>query len=123
MIVVMTTLLFWFRAMKCGRQFVCVIVNLPAACAMPHPPPPHTHTHIHPYTTHHMCTRLHTYTHTESLDKWERLTVADALESCIFQDGDNVVTQGEPGEDFFIIVEVSLGGWCVGEGTGRVVCG
>jgi len=41
----------------------------------------------------------------ESLDKWERLTVADALEPCTFQDGDNVVTQGEPGEDFFIIVE------------------
>ena len=43
----------------------------------------------------------------ESLDKWERLTVADALEPCTFQDGDNVVTQGEAGEDFFIIVEVS----------------
>ena len=43
----------------------------------------------------------------ESLDKWERLTVADALEPCTFQDGDNVVTQGESGEDFFIIVEVS----------------
>lgn len=41
----------------------------------------------------------------ESLDKWERLTVADALEPCTFQDGDNVVTQGESGEDFFIIVE------------------
>lgn len=42
----------------------------------------------------------------ENLDKWERLTVADALEPCNFQDGDNVVTQGEPGEDFYIIVEV-----------------
>ncbi len=31
--------------------------------------------------------------------------MADALESCTFQEGDNVVTQGEPGEDFFIIVE------------------
>lgn len=41
----------------------------------------------------------------ESLDKWERLTVADALEPCTFLDGQNVVTQGEPGEDFFIIVE------------------
>ena len=86
--------------------------------------PPNTHTHTPPHHTPHvMCTRIHTYIHTESLDKWERLTVADALESCIFQDGDNVVTQGEPGEDFFIIVEVSLGGWYVGEGTGRVVCG
>ena len=42
----------------------------------------------------------------ESLDKWERLTVADALEPCTFQDGENVVTQGEAGEDFYIIVEV-----------------
>lgn len=45
---------------------------------------------------------------TESLDKWERLTVADALEPCTFSDGENVVTQGEEGEDFFIIVEVGL---------------
>ena len=42
----------------------------------------------------------------ESLDKWERLTVADALEPCTFQQGENIVTQGEPGEEFFIIVEV-----------------
>jgi len=42
----------------------------------------------------------------ESLDKWERLTVADALEPCTFQEGENIVTQGEPGEEFFIIVEV-----------------
>lgn len=41
-----------------------------------------------------------------SLDKWERLTVADALEPCTFQQGENIVTQGEPGEEFFIIVEV-----------------
>ena len=34
--------------------------------------------------------------------------MADALEPCTFQDGDNVVTQGESGEDFFIIVEVSV---------------
>ena len=44
----------------------------------------------------------------ESLDKWERLTVADALESCTFQDGACVVTQDESGEEFFIIVEVRL---------------
>ncbi len=43
----------------------------------------------------------------ESLDKWERLTVADALEPCTFHDGSFVVTQGESGEEFFIIVEVS----------------
>ena len=42
----------------------------------------------------------------ESLDKWERLTVADSLEPCTFADGEHVVTQGDEGEDFFIIVEV-----------------
>merc|ERR1711997_191376 len=41
----------------------------------------------------------------ENLDKWERLTVADALEAVSFEDGDVVVTQGESGNDFFIIVE------------------
>lgn len=43
----------------------------------------------------------------ESLDKWERLTVADALEPVQFRDGEAIVTQGESGEDFFIIVEVN----------------
>lgn len=43
----------------------------------------------------------------EDLDKWERLTVADALEAVSFNDGQVVVTQGEPGNDFFIIVEGS----------------
>merc|ERR1711994_788901 len=33
----------------------------------------------------------------ENLDKWERLTVADALEATSFEDGDVVVTQGEDG--------------------------
>merc|ERR1719191_2184070 len=36
----------------------------------------------------------------ESLDQWERLTVCDALE-----DGEEIVVQGQPGDDFFIIVE------------------
>ncbi len=44
----------------------------------------------------------------ESLDKWERLTVADALEPCTFQEGEDIVTQGESGEEFFIIVEVII---------------
>lgn len=44
----------------------------------------------------------------ESLDKWERLTVADALEPCQFVDGEEVVKQGEPGDDFFIIIEVQV---------------
>lgn len=42
----------------------------------------------------------------ESLDKWERLTVADALEPVQFEDGQEIVRQGDPGEDFFIITEV-----------------
>ncbi|KAL5018215.1 hypothetical protein ScPMuIL_003937 [Solemya velum] len=41
----------------------------------------------------------------ENLDKWERLTVADALEPVQFEDGQEIVRQGEPGEDFFIITE------------------
>ena len=44
---------------------------------------------------------------TESLDKWERLTVADALEPVQFDDGQEIVRQGDPGEDFFIITEVA----------------
>uniref|UniRef100_A0A8P4G3R5 cAMP-dependent protein kinase type I-alpha regulatory subunit n=1 Tax=Dicentrarchus labrax TaxID=13489 RepID=A0A8P4G3R5_DICLA len=41
----------------------------------------------------------------ESLDKWERLTVADALETVQFLDGQKIVVQGEPGDEFFIILE------------------
>lgn len=41
----------------------------------------------------------------ESLDKWERLTVADSLETVSFEDGETIVKQGEPGDDFYIIVE------------------
>uniref|UniRef100_A0A669D650 Protein kinase, cAMP-dependent, regulatory, type I, beta n=2 Tax=Oreochromis TaxID=8139 RepID=A0A669D650_ORENI len=44
----------------------------------------------------------------ESLDKWERLTVADALEPVQFEDGEKIVVQGEPGDDFFIITEGPL---------------
>jgi CRP-like cAMP-binding protein len=42
----------------------------------------------------------------EPLDHWERLTVADALETCQFSDGEVVVKQGDPGDVFYIIVEV-----------------
>jgi cAMP-dependent protein kinase regulator len=42
----------------------------------------------------------------ESLDKWERLTVADSLEPVQFEDSEKIVVQGERGEDFFIIIEV-----------------
>ncbi|CAH8657656.1 unnamed protein product [Schistosoma rodhaini] len=41
----------------------------------------------------------------DNLDKWERLTVADALEPVRFEDGEVVVRQGEHGDDFFIITE------------------
>ena len=44
---------------------------------------------------------------TENLDKWERLTVADALEPVQFEDGQEIVRQGEPGDDFYIILEVT----------------
>ena len=42
---------------------------------------------------------------TENLDKWERLTVADALEAISFENKEEIVRQGEPGDDFFIIVD------------------
>ena len=41
----------------------------------------------------------------ENLDHWERLTIADALEAVNFKDGDVIMRQGEPGNEFFIIVE------------------
>ena len=63
----------------------------------------------------------------ENLDKWERLTVADALEPVQFEDGEEIVKQGEPGDDFFIILEARIEQsfnkfWCrrggVGGGSG-----
>lgn len=41
----------------------------------------------------------------ESLDKWERLSIADALEVVQFAEGEEVVRQGEPGHEFYIILE------------------
>ena len=41
----------------------------------------------------------------ENLDRWERLTVADALEAVTFKVEDVIMRQGAPGDDFFIIVE------------------
>eukprot|EP01132_Coremiostelium_polycephalum_P002559 gene2559-3169_t len=39
------------------------------------------------------------------LDKYERVSLADALEPCTFQDNEIIVKQGEPGDKFYIIVE------------------
>ena len=52
-------------------------------------------------------TSLHIFKIAESLDKWERLTVADALEAVSIDENAVVVKQGEPGNDFFIIVDGS----------------
>ena len=41
----------------------------------------------------------------EPLDKWERLTIADAVQAVAFQDGEVVLEEGEQGEDFYIIVK------------------
>eukprot|EP00035_Acanthoeca_spectabilis_P019844 m.429899 g.429899 ORF g.429899 m.429899 type:complete len:358 (-) comp17088_c0_seq1:70-1143(-) len=41
----------------------------------------------------------------ETLDKWERLSVADALESANFKKGDVIIKQGDDGDDFFLIIE------------------
>merc|ERR1712128_346766 len=41
----------------------------------------------------------------EHLDKWERLTIADALEAVSFEDGTEVIIKGEIGDDFYIIVD------------------
>jgi len=43
---------------------------------------------------------------TENLATWELHTVADALEPVQFDDGEEIVRQGDRGEDFFLIVEV-----------------
>jgi cAMP-dependent protein kinase regulator len=41
----------------------------------------------------------------QDVDKYERLQMADALDECTFEDGDDIVTQGEEGHEFYIIVE------------------
>ena len=41
----------------------------------------------------------------DELDKWERLTIADALEEVEFDDGHQIVTKGDNGKDFFFILE------------------
>lgn len=41
----------------------------------------------------------------KDLDKWERLSVADALEPLEFKEGEVILKQGDKGDDFFIIVD------------------
>ncbi len=52
-----------------------------------------------------MCLLTKRFLLSENLDKWERLTVADALEAVGFEDSEEVVRQGDQGNDFYIIVE------------------
>jgi len=41
----------------------------------------------------------------DELDKWERLTVADALEAIEFEDEEIVFSKGDTGKEFFFILE------------------
>jgi cAMP-dependent protein kinase regulator len=41
----------------------------------------------------------------ETLDDYERMTIADALESATYHKGQTIVKQGEYGDSFYIIVE------------------
>lgn len=41
----------------------------------------------------------------ETLDKWEKLAVADTLEPSFFKDGDIVMRQGDPADCFYLVVE------------------
>jgi cAMP-dependent protein kinase regulator len=42
------------------------------------------------------------------LDRYERARVADVLREMSFKDGDYVISQGERGDMFYIIVEVRI---------------
>lgn len=41
----------------------------------------------------------------QGLDKWERLSVADALEPAYYKDGDAVMRQGDEADCFYLILE------------------
>jgi cAMP-dependent protein kinase regulator len=53
-----------------------------------------------------------------SLDKWERLSVADALETCTFKAGDVIMKEGDAGDDFYIIEAGSADVTITGEDGG-----
>ncbi|XP_024619282.1 cAMP-dependent protein kinase type I-beta regulatory subunit [Neophocaena asiaeorientalis asiaeorientalis] len=84
---------------------------------------PHTHAHSDASCMQ-ACTRPRTHTHTHSvcppsiralhvclstinaiLSTLVHLELSDALEPVQFEDGEKIVVQGEPGDDFFIITE------------------
>jgi len=41
----------------------------------------------------------------DNLQDWERLTVADALESVSFEAGEDIVQEGDVGNEFFIVID------------------
>ncbi|KAJ2288382.1 hypothetical protein IWW55_006518, partial [Coemansia sp. RSA 2706] len=44
----------------------------------------------------------------KSLEPYERQKIADALETATYEDGDTIVRQGDPGDDFFLIEQGSI---------------
>jgi cAMP-dependent protein kinase regulator len=42
----------------------------------------------------------------ETLTKWERMTVADAIEPVTFKDGEMIIKEGDMGDKFYVVVEV-----------------
>lgn len=55
-----------------------------------------------------VCAWKHFFHILEDLDSWERSTVSDALEPVDFEAGTRIVEQGDPGNEFFIILEVII---------------
>lgn len=56
-----------------------------------------------------------------SLDKWERLSVADALETVNFTAGDVIMKEGDAGDDFYIIEEGSASVTIAKDGVSKEV--
>lgn len=79
--------------------------------------------HVHSCSAHELCERVGTQSSQirkrkmyeaflekvpvlATLDSWERLSVADALEPRTFAPGSCIMRQGDRGDDFYMIVEV-----------------